>query len=116
MTKLLNIEATQTFLHNFIEENEASLAFISTLEGGIICATELNKARMVAEALSSFWQTLLSPQWNRICFEWESSYIVLINTGNWVFAIQENDPNPTTIGLLKMKAKICADHIKAQIE
>ncbi|KAK8864012.1 hypothetical protein M9Y10_011706 [Tritrichomonas musculus] len=115
MTKLLNIDNTQTFLKTFVEENEAVLAFISTLEGGIICSTELNKARMVVEALSLFWQKFLNPQWKRICLEWESSYIVLINTGNWVFGLQYSDPNPMTIGLLRMKAKICADHIKSQL-
>ena len=115
MTKLLNIEATQTFLKTFAEENEAVLAFISTLEGGIICSSELNQARLLVEALSSLWQRLLTPQWKRICFEWESSYIVLINTGTWVFGLQYNDPSPTTIGLLRMKAKICAEHIKSQL-
>lgn len=114
MTKLLNIEATQTFLKTFVEENEAVLAFISTLEGGIICSTELNQARLVVEALSSFWQNI-NITWKRICFEWESSYIVLINTGTWVFGLQYSDPNPTTIGLLRMKAKICADHIESQL-
>ena len=116
MTKLLNIAETQKFLKSFVEENDASLAFISNQEGGVICSSDLSQSRMVVEALSSFWQTLLPPQWKRICFEWESSYIILVNCATWVFGLQFADPNPSTIGLLRLKSSICAEHIRKQLE
>lgn len=117
MTKLLDIEETKTFLTDFINDNDCKLAFISTFEGGVICSTDINQGRMVVEALSSVWQSTYFPQqWKKMSFEWESAYIVLINVGSWVFGLQQDDPNPSTIGLLRLKAKICAERILSQLE
>ena len=116
MARLLDIEATQKFLSEFVSENDITLAFICNSDGGVICSSDVTQGRMVIEALSTVWQTLLPPAWNRLFFEWESAYVVLVNCGNWVFGIQQNDQNPSTIGMLHLKAKICSEHIKKQLE
>ncbi|KAH0794303.1 hypothetical protein GPJ56_001745 [Histomonas meleagridis] len=85
------------------------------MDGGIICSNDF-KARMVVESLSTFWQALLPPHWKRIGFEWETSYIVLVNCGGWIFGLQQNDPNPLTLGLLRLKATKCAEFIKSKLE
>ena len=114
MVKLLNINSTNQFLVDFIQKNDISVAFISNLDGGIICASDLS-ARIVVETLSTFWNTLLPPHWKRIGFEWETSYIILIKCGDWVFGLQQNDPNHSTLGLLRLIANKIAHYIKEKL-
>lgn len=115
-TRLLDIEATEKFLNDFVADNDLNFAFVCNSEGGLICSSDLTQGRMVIEALSTIWQTLLPPEWMHTYFEWESAYVVLVNCGNWVFGIQQNDHNPSTIGMLHLKAKVCAEHIKKQLD
>jgi hypothetical protein len=117
--KLLNIEETRIFLRDFAASNELNLAFICTPEGGLICASRDsdNGIRMDIEALSALWQTILPPQWKRTYFHCvNDSHLVLVNAGSWIFGLKNENQNPTTIGLLHLKAKICADHIAAQLQ
>jgi hypothetical protein len=116
MGKLLNVEETRGFLEQFATDNNASLVFICNIEGGVVCSNDLSQGRMAIEALSAIWQALLPPQWTRLCFEWETAYIVLINCGNWIFGLEQKDPNPLAIGMLQLKAKICADYLKSQLD
>lgn len=115
MAKLLNIPETQNFLKDFASKNDIAIAFIASSEGGLICSNEPDKIRLSIEVLSNVWQTMFLPDWKRSCFEWESAYVVLINMGSWIFGIQQNEPNPTTLGMLRYKAQICADHIFQQL-
>jgi hypothetical protein len=115
--KLLNLEETGQFLHDFIASNELFLGFICTPEGGLVCTSDDNACRMFVEALSALWQNILPPQWKRTFFHWvDDTYIVLVNKGSWIFGLQNKNQNPTTIGLLHLKAQICADHISAQLD
>ena len=112
MSKLLNIEEINKFLTNFVEENNMTLAFLCTLEGGLICCNDFQNGRMVIEALSTVWQTFPDPKWERINFEWESAMCIIMNCGEFVFGFTQNDPNPSTIGLLRMKAKVLSEYFK----
>lgn len=115
MVKLLDINTTNKFLSDFSKENDISVAFLANLEGGLICASDLS-ARIVVETLSTFWNTLLPPQWKRISFEWETSYIILINCDGLVLGLQQNDPNHLTLGMLRLKANKFATYIKEKLE
>jgi hypothetical protein len=39
-------------------------------------------------------------------------YVVLVNCGDWVFGVEQTDPNPLTLGLLHVKTKVYAEHIR----
>ena len=116
MTRLLNIAATHEYLKQFATENEISVAFVCNPEGGMICSSDLTQDRMAVEALSTIWHTLLPPGWKKMFFEWETAYVVLINCGSCIFGLEQKDQDPSKIGLLHCKAKVCADRIKAQLE
>lgn len=115
MAKLLNIKETQEFLKDFTTKNDIEVAFIASPEGGLICCNDPDKIRLAVEVLSNVWQTMFLPDWKRSCFEWDSAYIVLINMGSWIFGLRQNDPNPTTLGMIRYKAQICADYIAQQL-
>jgi predicted regulator of Ras-like GTPase activity (Roadblock/LC7/MglB family) len=114
--KLLNIDETNAFLRQLTTDRNFTSAFICTPEGGLIAASDFSSLRMVVEALSTVWQSLLPRQWKRTSFQWTESYVVLINCGDWVFGVEQRDPNPLALGLLHLKAKACAEHIKQQLE
>jgi hypothetical protein len=114
--KLLNIDETNAFLQQLTTDRNFTSAFICNPEGGVIAASDLVGLRMVVEALSTVWQSLLPPQWKRVYFQWTESYFVLVNCGDWVFGLEQRDPNPLALGLLHLKAKVCAEHIRQQLE
>ena len=112
MSKLLNIEAINLFLTDFVSENSLSLAFLATPEGGMLCCNDFSQGRMVVEAISTVWQTFPVPNWERINFEWESSLCVVVNLKDYVFGFTQSDPNPSTVGLLRMKANVVGNYFK----
>lgn len=111
--KLINIDETNQFLTDLASENELSIAFIATPEGGIVCCNDLPKGRILVEALSTVWRTFPEPNWERISFEWESTTIFLENCGDYIFGLQQFDPNPLVIGLLRRKSELAAKHLKS---
>ena len=111
---LINLQDTQQFLTSFASENDCSLIFLASNDGGLICSNDIAQGRMVIEALSAVWQTLPNKKWKRILLEWEYVFVILINCDDWIFGLQQLDPNPTTFGLLLIKAELCAKHIKTQ--
>jgi hypothetical protein len=114
--KLLNVDETNAFLKQLTTERNFTSAFMCNPDGGIIAGNDVAESRMVVEALSTVWQTLLPPQWKRVYFHWTRPYIALVNCGESVFGIEQRDPNPLTFGLLHLKAKVCAEHIKQQLQ
>jgi hypothetical protein len=112
MTKLLNIEQINQFLTDFVSDNSLSLAFLATPEGGMLSCNDFSKGRLVVEALSTVWQTFPVPKWERINFEWDSSLCIVVNLDKYVFGITQCDPNPSTIGLLRLKACVVGDYFK----
>ena len=116
MSSLINLIETKNFLTTFAVENDLSLVFLSTLDGGLICCNDIQQGKIVVEALSTIWTSFPEKQWNHIHFEWESILIILVNCGDFIFGIQQEDPNPSIFGLLLLKSNVCANHIKKQFE
>lgn len=106
MPHLINIQELNKFLSDFADENSLTFAFVATPAGGLICSNEFTNSRMVVEALSTVWQTFPVPNWEKIMFEWESAICIVMNCGEYIFGIEQADPNPSTIGLLKHKVGI----------
>ncbi|EAX88110.1 hypothetical protein TVAG_422650 [Trichomonas vaginalis G3] len=111
MPKLLNIEEFNKFLSEFAEENALTFAFLATPAGGLICSNEFTNSRMVVEAISTVWQTFPDPNWERIMFEWESALCIVMNCNEYIFGIEQSDPNPSTLGLLKHKIAVAKNFI-----
>ena len=116
MSKLLNIEEINKFLTNFVDDNSMALAFLCTVDGGLLSCNDFSEGKLVIESLSTVWQTFPVPNWETINFEWESSICIVMNCGEFVFGFTQNDPNPSTVGLMKMKAKVLADYFKKLLE
>jgi predicted regulator of Ras-like GTPase activity (Roadblock/LC7/MglB family) len=114
--KLLDIDETNGLLRQLTTDRNFTSAFICNLDGGVIASSDLPRLRMIVEALSTVWQSLIPAQWKRVYLQWTESYVVLVNCGDWVFGAEQRDPNPLTLGLLHLKAKACAEHIRQQLD